>query len=151
MRQNSSELQYLCVRYNLDKCSHLLPHQIRGMVGCVGPLHPRAAVKYCRANLAIVRSGLHTHKWVFLNTLILYSYGSYTATSYYSSGWHHLSQCLSNIHTCSADTGVLRTPFDIFLDQMAWSTIFSPFCLCSLLSGFWGKAQQSPEIKIRRL
>lgn len=41
-----------------------------------------------------------------------------------------------NTHTCSADTGVLRTPFDIFLDQTAWSTIFSPFCLCSLLSGF---------------
>lgn len=40
------------------------------------------------------------------------------------------------VHTCSAETGVLRTPFDIFLDQMAWSTILSPFCLCSLLSGF---------------
>lgn len=54
------------------------------------------------------------------------------------------------IRTCSAETGVLRIPFDIFLDQIAWSTIFSPFCLCSLLSAFChvgNKKEMNPKYK----
>lgn len=48
--------------------------------------------------------------------------------------------------TCSGDTGIRLVPFDIFLDHIAWSTILRPFCLCSLLSGFWGKRTEMKSI-----